>query len=97
MPSIVFERCQHIVQLCKDKLYFKEIPIADLKQIIAENIGGDPRTLKLYLSRLQYFGFMKQVNDNVMQIQPANVNRDAVREQQRTLDEAILRQWGIKA
>jgi len=97
MPSIVFERCQRIVQLCKDKCYFKQVPVDELKEIIAEYIGGDPRTLKLYLSRLQYFGFMKQLNPNVMEIQPEGVNKRAVRDQQETLDKAILKQWGIKA
>ena len=94
--SIVYERCQKIVQLCKDKHYFEQIPIVELKQIIAEHIGGDPRTLKLYLSRLEYFGLMKKLNAKVMEIQPKEVNVEAVRGKQERLDKTILRQWGIK-
>ena len=95
MPSIVYERCQQIIQLCKDQRYFKEIPIDELRQIISQNIAGDPRQIKLYLSRLQYFGFMKALNPKVMQIQPKQVNKEEVQKQQLHIDEMMLKQWGI--
>jgi hypothetical protein len=39
---------------------------------------------------------MKQLNLLVMQIAPKDVDKQAVREQQETLEDAILQQWGIK-
>ena len=96
MPSIVYERCKQIVQLCKENGYYSEINLSILKQLIAEHIGGDPRTLKLYLSRLCYFGLMKPVNQSTYKIEPKTVNKEVSREQQETLDKAILKQWGIK-
>jgi len=94
--SIVYRRCEQIIQLCKDRNFFVEIPIGELRQLISEHIGGDPRTLTLYLSRLQYFGFMKRLNPQIMQICPKEVDQKAVRQQQDTLDNQILKQWGIK-
>ena len=95
MVSTVYRRCLEILQICKDHQYFKEIPLEELKQIIAQHVAGDPRTMTLYLSRMQYFGLMKMLNPHVMQIQPAIVNRQAVQEQQEALDEVILSRWGI--
>ena len=96
MPSIVYERCKQIVQLCKDQHYFKEVPVDELRQIISQNIAGDPRQIKLYIGRLQYFGLMKMLNNKVMEIQPKEVNREEVQKQQQRIDEMILKQWGVK-
>ena len=68
----------------------------ELRQIISQNIAGDPRQIKLYVSRLQYFGFMKLLNPKVMQIQPKEVNKEEVQKQQQKIDEMMLKQWGIK-
>jgi len=96
MTSIVYERCKQIIQLCKDQRYFKEIPIDELRQIISQNIAGDPRQIKLYLSRLEYFGFMKTLNSKIMEIQPKEVNTVQVQKQQLRIDEMMLKQWGVK-
>jgi hypothetical protein len=59
-------------------------------------IAADPRLIIQYLSRLQYFGFMKQLNAHVMQIQPNEVNREEVQKQQKKLDEVMLQHWGVE-
>lgn len=92
----MYERCKEIVQLCKDQRYFKEVPIDELRQIISQHIAGDPRQIKIYLSRLEYFGFMKKLNEKVMQIHPSTVNKEEVQKQQRRLDDMLLSRWGIK-
>jgi len=96
MPSIVFERCQQIVDLCKQHQYQHQIPIAELKRIIAEHVAGDPRTLKLYISRLIDFGFMKKLNTWVMEILPTKAEKPMVKSQQKTLPEIILKEYGVK-
>lgn len=97
MVSTVYRRCLEILQICKDNQYFKEVPLEELKQIIAQHIGGDPRTMVLYLSRMQYFGLMKLLNPHVMQIQPIRIDVQAVRKRQEVLDDAILSRWGIRS
>jgi hypothetical protein len=79
------------VQICKDHQYFKEVPVEELKQIIAQHIAGDPRQITLYIARLESFKFMKQLNPHVMEIQPAQIQKPVEH-----LDEVILNQYGIK-
>ena len=93
MVSTVYRRCLEILQICKDNQYFKEVPLEELKQIIAQHVAGDPRTMALYLSRMQYFGLMKQLNPHVMEIQSLEIKKQ---EKQEQLDEVMLKQWGIQ-
>lgn len=67
MKSRTKRKCEWLVNHLKERGYWKEVPIREVKYEIDEHVGGDKRTVDKYLKKLVEYGFMKLKNLSVMQ------------------------------
>jgi predicted transcriptional regulator len=66
--SVVYRRCEEFVKRLWQMGWTTDIPAHELRSLIEEHIGGDPRTVHLYLKRLVKFGFMESRGGRVYKI-----------------------------
>jgi len=59
MKSRTKVKCEWLVTHLKERGYWKEALIRDVKLEIAEHVGGDDRTVNKYLKKLVEYGYMK--------------------------------------
>lgn len=67
MTSRTKQKCEWLVDHLKKQGYSLQVPLREVKYAIAENIGGDDRTINKYLKRLVEFGLLKMKNQAVME------------------------------
>jgi len=61
--SIVYKRCEKLVNTLREVGYQNEISLSDLRLWIARTVGGNRETLKSYLQNLSRFGMVQPKRD----------------------------------
>ncbi len=92
--SIVYKRCEKLVDTLREVGYENEISLCDLRLWIARTIGANRETLKSYLKNLTLFGMIQPKRDTpgIFLIKPRKVTQVMLSpEELRILEEASER------